>query len=310
MDDDMTKTQIFNNKNNFLVRETSDGFFLCGPIDDKLGIYYKDNNADIWKLCCEGTCILGPIFDNYLYFLSADFENNKILMERIDVESLKKEVLCMSSILSFDNIAIYSNLLIVYSGNDLSNGIVFEIDENNRVSQGYTIFESMISNEFTEGEYRISADYKQIYYVDNNDYHEVYRFNPFECSYQYINRVDNIELLTEEGIVFSHNKYLYLLDGLSGDIEKISKIEDDFVLVNYSDNCYYVLLTKQNNVEELVCINSDGTSKHIYNFENVVFPARLCISVLDNKILYYDNTMQKIYSIDTENGIAKLVSNL
>ena len=33
-------------------------------------------------------------------------------------------------------------------------------------------------------------------------------------------------------------------------------------------------------------------------------------SVLDNKILYYDNTMQKIYSIDTENGIAKLVSNL
>ena len=58
----------------------------------------------------------------------------------------------------------------------------------------------------------------------------------FECSYQYINRVDNIELLTEEGIVFSHNKYLYLLDGLSGDIEKISKIEDDFVLVNYSDN--------------------------------------------------------------------------
>ena len=261
-------------------------------------------------MCCEGTCILGPIFDNYLYFLSADFENNKILMERIDVESLKKEVLCTSSILSFDNIAIYSNLLIVYSGNDLSNGIVFEIDENNRVSQGYTIFESMISNEFTEGEYRILADYKQIYYVDNNDYHEVYRFNPFECSYQYINRVDNIELLTEEGIVFSHNKYLYLLDGLSGDIEKISKIEDDFVLVNYSDNCYYVLLTKQNNVEELVCINSDGTSKHIYNFENVVFPARLCISVLDNKILYYDNTMQKIYSIDTENGIAKLVSNL
>lgn len=310
MDDDMTKTQIFNNKNDFLVRETTDGFFLCGPIDDKLGIYYKDNNADIWKLCCEGTCILGPIFDNYLYFLSADFENNKILMERIDVESLKKEVLCTSSILSFDNIAIYSNLLIVYSGNDLSNGIVFEIDENNRVSQEYTIFESMISNEFTEGEYRISADYKQIYYVDNNDYHEVYRFNPFECSYQYINRVDNIELLTEEGIVFSHNKYLYLLDGLSGDIEKISKIEDDFVLVNYSDNCYYVLLTKQNNVEELVCINSDGTSKHIYNFENVVFPARLCISVLDNKILYYDNTMQKIYSIDTENGIAKLVSNL
>lgn len=310
MDDDMTKTQIFNNKNNFLVRETTDGFFLCGPIDDKLGIYYKDNNADIWKLCCEGTCILGPIFDNYLYFLSADFENNKILMERIDVESLKKEVLCTSSILSFDNIAIYSNLLIVYSGNDLSNGIVFEIDENNRVSQEYTIFESMISNEFTEGEYRISADYKQIYYVDNNDYHEVYRFNPFECSYQYINRVDNIELLTEEGIVFSHNKYLYLLDGLSGDIEKISKIEADFVLVNYSDNCYYVLLTKQNNVEELVCINSDGTSKHIYNFENVVFPARLCISVLDNKILYYDNTMQKIYSIDTENGIAKLVSNL
>ena len=277
MDDDMTKTQIFNNKNNFLVRETTDGFFLCGPIDDKLGIYYKDNNADIWKLCCE---------------------------------SLKKEVLCTSSILSFDNIAIYSNLLIVYSGNDLSNGIVFEIDENNRVSQGYTIFESMISNEFTEGEYRISADYKQIYYVDNNDYHEVYRFNPFECSYQYINRVDNIELLTEEGIVLSHNKYLYLLDGLSGDIEKISKIEDDFVLVNYSDNCYYVLLTKQNNVEELVCINSDGTSKHIYNFENVVFPARLCISVLDNKILYYDNTIQKIYSIDTENGIAKLVSNL
>ena len=67
MDDDMTKTQIFNNKNNFLVRETTDGFFLCGPIDDKLGIYYKDNNADIWKLCCEGTCILGPIFDNYLY---------------------------------------------------------------------------------------------------------------------------------------------------------------------------------------------------------------------------------------------------
>lgn len=53
----------------------------------------------------------------------------------------------------------------------------------------------MISNEFTEGEYRISADYKQIYYVDNNDYHEVYRFNPFECSYQHINRVDNIELL-------------------------------------------------------------------------------------------------------------------
>ena len=201
-------------------------------------------------------------------------------------------------------------MLIVYSGNDLSNGIVFEIDENNRVSQEYTIFESMISNEFTEGEYRISADYKQIYYVDNNDYHEVYRFNPFECSYQYINRVDNIELLTEEGIVFSHNKYLYLLDGLSGDIEKISKIEADFVLVNYSDNCYYVLLTKQNNVEELVCINSDGTSKHIYNFENVVFPARLCISVLDNKILYYDNTIQKIYSIDTENGIAKLVSNL
>lgn len=90
-------------------------------------------------------------------------------MERIDVESLKKEVLCTSSILSFDNIAIYSNLLIVYSGNDLSNGIVFEIDENNRVSQEYTIFESMISNEFTEGEYRISADYKQIYYVDNND---------------------------------------------------------------------------------------------------------------------------------------------
>ena len=40
MDDDMTKTQIFNNKNNFLVRETTDGFFLCGPIDDKLGIYY------------------------------------------------------------------------------------------------------------------------------------------------------------------------------------------------------------------------------------------------------------------------------
>lgn len=37
------------------------------------------------------------------------------------------------------------------------------------MSQGYTIFESMISNEFTEGEYRISADYKQIYYVDNND---------------------------------------------------------------------------------------------------------------------------------------------
>ena len=49
---------------------------------------------------------------------------------------------------------------------------------------------------------------------------------------------------------------------------------------------------------------------HLNNFENVVFPARLCISVLDNKILYYDNTMQKIYSIDTENGIAKLVSNL
>ena len=71
-----------------------------------------------------------------------------------------------------------------------------------------------------------------------------------------------------------------------------------------------MLLTKQNNVEELVCINSDGTSIHIYNFENVVFPARLCISVLDNKILYYDNTMQKIYSIDTENGIAKSVSNL
>ena len=67
MDDDMTKTQIFNNKNNFLVRETTDGFFLCGPIDAKLGIYYKDNNADIWKLCCEGTCILGPIFDNYLF---------------------------------------------------------------------------------------------------------------------------------------------------------------------------------------------------------------------------------------------------
>lgn len=44
-------------------------------------------------------------------------------------------MLCTSSILSFDNIAIYSNLLIVYSGNDLSNGIVFEIDENNRVSQ-------------------------------------------------------------------------------------------------------------------------------------------------------------------------------
>ena len=31
---------------------------------------------------------------------------------------------------------------------------------------------------------------------------------------------------------------------------------------------------------------------------------------IKHKILYYDNTMQKIYSIDTENGIAKLVSNL
>ena len=80
-------------------------------------------------------------------------------------------------------------------------------------------------------------------------------------------------------------------------------------------------------VNKIQYVNSDGeclkylhtsiklslihiSSKHIYNFENVVFPARLCISVLDNKILYYDNTMQKIYSIDTENGIAKLVSNL
>lgn len=40
MDDDMTKTQIFNNKNNFLVRETTDGFFLCGPIDIQQKLWY------------------------------------------------------------------------------------------------------------------------------------------------------------------------------------------------------------------------------------------------------------------------------
>ena len=106
MDDDMTKTQIFNNKNNFLVRETTDGFFLCGPIDDKLGIYYKDNNADIWKLCCEGTCILGPIFDNYLYFLSADFENNKMLysdlLDMSDVRYIYDTVKAMDMDMMFE----------------------------------------------------------------------------------------------------------------------------------------------------------------------------------------------------------------